>query len=420
MPGHTGRVMLPRDTKIFNVLFFSIFATVTGVGIVVPLLPIYARDIGAGGFYIGMIFGIFSIARTAFIPVFGRASDRHGRKPFIVVGMLGYALISLAYIAVSNVPGLFVVRFFQGIASAMMMPVLQAYVGDITPTGRESFTMGYFNLATFAGLSLGPLLGGVVSDHWSLDAAFIMMGLLALFGFLACALLLPPTQSERALRRGTPPMAWRRLVQDPEIRGLFAFRLAYTAGIGVIWGFLPIYADQRFQPGSAAIGLLIMSGVLVSGLFQVPMGYLADRVNKPRMVAAGGTLAGMALLGFTWADSFTEMLLGSLIFGMGGGIAMPALMGLAVKKGAALDAMGSVMSLLTLAHSLGMMMGALLAGCVMDWFELTWAFPLGTGIMLAGVAAFWYWIPPPVHTVRGERKPPGPTTAQMSGPGESV
>ncbi len=383
--------MPPRDLKIFSVLFFSIFAAVTGVGIVVPLLPIYARDVGASGFAIGMIFGIFSIARTVFIPVFGSASDRHGRKPFIVVGMLGYAFISLAYVAVSSVPALIAIRFLQGFASAMMMPVLQAYVGDITPEGREGFTMGYFNLATFAGLSLGPLMGGVISDHWSLEAAFVVMGLLALFGFLACALLLPPTRTERALRRGTAPTGWRRLIRDDTIRSLFIFRLAYTAGIGVIWGFLPVYADQRFQPGAAAIGLLIMAGVLVSGLFHVPMGYLADRWNKARMVMGGGLLASASLLGLAWADSFTEMLLGSLFFGMGGGIAMPALMGLAVQKGADADAMGAVMSLLTLAHSLGMLMGALLAGCAMDWFQLSWAFPIGAGIMVGGITAFNHW-----------------------------
>ena len=401
--------MRPQDLKVFNVLFFSIFAAVTGVGIVVPLLPVYARDFGASGFYIGMIFGIFSIARTAFIPLFGSASDRRGRKPFIVGGMLSYAVISMAYVVVSDFPALIAIRFFQGVASAMMMPVLQAYVGDITPEGREGFTMGYFNLATFAGLSLGPLLGGVISDSWSIDAAFVMMGLLALFGFVACALLLPPTQSESALRRGTPPMAWRRLVRDPVLRGLFTFRLAYTAGIGVIWGFLPIYADQRFNPGAAAIGLLIMSGVMASGLFQVPMGYLADRTNKSRMVVVGGILAGAALLGFTWADSFTTMLLGSLFFGMGGGIAMPALMGIAVKKGAAIDAMGSVMSVLTLAHSLGMLTGALLAGCFMDWFNLTWAFPVGAGIMIGGVGAFCYCVP---GTVRAD-------PARMAAPEES-
>ncbi len=70
---------------------------------------------------------------------------------------------------------------------------------------------------------------------------------------------------------------------------------------------------------------------------------------------------------------------------------MPALMGLAVQKGARVDAMGSVMSLLTLAHSLGMLAGALLAGMAMDWFDLSWAFPVGAVIMIGGTIAFRYW-----------------------------
>ncbi|MBW2584501.1 MAG: MFS transporter, partial [Deltaproteobacteria bacterium] len=69
------------DKKIFGTLFFSIFATVTGVGIVVPLLPIYAHDLGASGLYIGLIFGAFSMSRTVFLPWFGRLSDIKGRKP---------------------------------------------------------------------------------------------------------------------------------------------------------------------------------------------------------------------------------------------------------------------------------------------------------------------------------------------------
>ncbi|MBW2575913.1 MAG: MFS transporter, partial [Deltaproteobacteria bacterium] len=72
------------DKKIFGTLFFSIFGTVTGVGIVVPLLPVYAHNLGASGIYIGLIFGSFSLSRTFLLPYFGRYSDKKGRKPFIV------------------------------------------------------------------------------------------------------------------------------------------------------------------------------------------------------------------------------------------------------------------------------------------------------------------------------------------------
>ena len=86
------------DKKIFGTLFFSIFATVTGVGIVVPLLPVYAHHAGASGFAIGLIFGSFSLSRTLFLPYFGRLSDRKGRKPLIVPGLLAYALISALFL----------------------------------------------------------------------------------------------------------------------------------------------------------------------------------------------------------------------------------------------------------------------------------------------------------------------------------
>ncbi|MGD9221522.1 MAG: MFS transporter, partial [Desulfobacterales bacterium] len=151
--------MKTGDKKIFVTLFFSIFATVTGVGIVIPLLPVYAYELGAGGFYIGMIFGSFSLARTFFLPYFGRLSDRKGRKPLIVPALLAYAAISMGFIVFKDIHALIALRFFQGIASAMLMPIIQAYIGDITPPGNEGFTMGLFNMSMFCGLSIGPFLG---------------------------------------------------------------------------------------------------------------------------------------------------------------------------------------------------------------------------------------------------------------------
>ena len=380
--------MNSKDIKTFCILFLAVLTAVTGVGIVVPLLPVYARDIGASGFFIGMIFGIFSIARTAFIPYFGRASDRLGRKPFIISGLFGYAIIALALYHITNVTALLTVRFFQGIFSAMMMPVLQAYVGDITPDGREGFTMGLFNLATFIGLGMGPFFGGLISDRWNLQIAFASMGLLALIGFLLSVFGLPPTKQEKSFRHYTAPVAWRGLLSDRELLGLFTFRMAYTTCIGIIWGFLPVYADQSLNLSRSAIGALIMTGVMASGLIHVPMGYLSDRVYKPRMVATGGILAGIGVLTFIWDRSLIGMLLSSGLFGLGGGIAMPALMGMAVSKGARSGAMGAVMAILTLGHSVGMLSGALMAGLFMDQLELKWAFPCGAVVMLIGVMGF--------------------------------
>ena len=242
------------DKKIFATLFFAIFATVTGVGIVVPLLPVYAHELGAGGFYVGMIFGAFSLARTFFLPYFGRLSDLKGRKPLIVPGLFAYAVVSLGFIFFKDVNSLIVLRFFQGIASAMLMPIIQAYIGDITPPGKEGFTMGLFNMSMFCGLSIGPLLGGVIHDRFSLQTSFLCMGLLALIGFFLCLFLLPPARSEKYMTSGKSPIQWRHLILDRQLAGVFLFRFSHILCVGIIWAFLPLFAKLKFSLSSSAIG----------------------------------------------------------------------------------------------------------------------------------------------------------------------
>jgi len=380
--------MKKLNKKIFGTLFFSIFGTVTGVGIVVPLLPVYAHNIGASGLYIGLIFGSFSLSRTFFLPYFGRQSDKKGRKPFIVAGLCAYTMVSLSFILANDVETLIGIRFIQGIASAMIMPAVQAYVGDITPVGREGFTMGLFNMSMFMGLSLGPLIGGVINDSFSLDTSFASMGFLALAGLFLSLFLLPPTKSESVVSKGIKPLAWKWLIQDRDMVGLFLFRLAYAACIGVLWSFLPVLADTEFSLSSSSIGFLVMLGVFSSGLLHIPMGFLADRINRKMMIVLGGLIISYAILSFEWTNSFNDLVVASVLFGIGGGVSMPALMALAVLKGNETASMGSVMGLLAMAHSLGMLIGSLFAGLMMDIFQLRHAFPSGAVIMALCVGLF--------------------------------
>jgi len=384
--------MTKFDIKVFGTLFFSLFVTVTGVGIVVPLLPVYAHELGASGLYIGLIFGAFSLSRTLFLPYFGRLSDRKGRKRVILPGLCAYALISLAFIFSKDMASLITIRFFHGIASAMLMPVIQAYVGDITPVGREGTFMGVFNMSLFLGLSLGPVIGGVIHDHFGLQTSFGCMGVLALIGFLLSLFLLPPTATERVVRKPRPVTSWKRLLADRDIAGLFLFRFAYTLSIGVIWTFLPVIADSEFSLSGAAIGSLIMVGVSLSGSIHIPMGLVADRVSRKRMAALGGLIVSYAVWSFSWADGFGDLMLANILFGLGGGVAMPALMGIAVVTGNRADAMGSVMAILTVAHSMGMLVGSLLGGVMMDWFDLGLAFPISALLMVAGILVFYLWV----------------------------
>ncbi len=376
------------NKKIFSALFFSMLTTVTGVGIVVPLLPVYGHSLGASGLYISMIFGSFSISRTFLLPWFGRISDKTGRKPFIVGGLLAYALVSIAFIFSTDVITLITIRFFQGIASAMIMPVIQAYIGDITPKGREGFFSGLFSMSMFLSLSIGPLLGGVINARFGLNATFGCMGILAFSAFLISCIFLPSRKDEHLTFSRKAPLKWRYLLTNRLLNGLFIIRMSYTTCIGVIWSFLPVFADSEFQLSSSMIGVLLMTGVLTSGVLQAPMGWLADKGQQTLMMILGCVIVSCGILYYEWANGFQDLFLASALFGLGGGIAMPSLTAIAVREGNRIDAMGSVMGILTMAHSLGMLLGAILAGITMDYFELRHAFPFAALIMVLGIISY--------------------------------
>ena len=375
--------------RVFSTLFLSVFSVTLGVGLVVPLLPVYAYDLGASGLFIGFIFGAFSLSRTVFLPLFGHLSDLKGRKPFITAGLLAYFLASIAYAFSETVNSLILIRFFHGIASAMILPVAQAYVGDLAPKDKEGFIMGLFNVSLYAGLSIGPLMGGMVKDSFGIQTSFLSMGLISFTGFLLCFVLLPPRSDEKLLSRARPPLRYRILIRNKHVAALFMFRLAYTICIGVVWAFLPLFAHERFQLSSSSIGILVMLSVFTSGLLQTPMGALADRLNKRALIAAGGLVTAVAMLSFVYVQGFWGLFVSSVAFGVGGGIAVPSVMAMTVVIGRQTHSMGSVMALLTMGHSLGMLLGPILGGIVTDVFKLELAFKGGTLVILMGtVIAF--------------------------------
>jgi MFS family permease len=373
------------NIKVFATLFLAVFSVTLGVGLVLPFLPVYAHELGATGLYIGFMFGVFPLSRTAFLPYFGKISDRKGRKPFITTGLLAYFLVSLGYIFSKSVELFILIRFFQGIASAMIFPVALAYIAEITPERKEGFIMGLFNVSLYGGLSVGPVIGGIIKDSFGIQISFLSMGLFNFAAFLLCIILLPPKKEENPHSRVEAPLNYRTLMKDRYIGGLFIFRLAYTTCIGIVWTFLPLFGHSEFNLSSSLIGILLMLGVLTTGLLQTPMGFLADRFNKRMLIAIGGLVAGGAIFSFAKVQSLWGLFLANTLFGIGGGIAIPSVMAMTVILGRRTHSMGSIMGLLTMGHSLGMLLGPILAGIMMDAFQLGVGFIVGTVVMVLGV-----------------------------------
>ena len=379
--------------KVFVTLFLAVFVTTTGMGLVVPLLPVYAHELGAGSFQIGLIFGAFSLTRSLFVPYFGSLSDRKGKKGLLTIGMFLYFSLSLLYAASDDVLSLILLRLGHGFASAMILPVAQAYVGLMTPEHKEGRIMGMFNLSLYLGLSLGPLLGGVVRDWYNIQVSFLCMAGLTLIGFLLCLLILPsePISTGNKTDMKKQSVSYLSLFKNGSFFPLFAFRVCFTTGVAITWTFIPLLASIRLGLSSSAIGVVVMVHVFVAGSLQIPMGYLADRLNKKLMVTTGGILGVAAVFYLNTASSLCEFILANGLLGVAGGISIPAIMALGVIGGRNSDAMGGMMGFLALSHSVGMLLGPLLGGLLIDLLSFEAVFSLGAAIIGAGTIVFLFF-----------------------------
>ena len=377
--------MIPgtMNWKIFNILFLAIFCSTLGQGIVVPLLPQYAHELGATSLLIGMIFGAFSLSRTAFLFYFARFSDRKGKKPVIAAGLFIYFIASIGFTLSRDVTSLIAVRFFQGVAAAMILPVAQAYAGEITPMNREGFVMGLFNVSLYGGLSAGPILGGIMMDLYGIQSAFISMGVVCLAGLGLCLGFLPPVSKEDTHKKNAEPVSFRILIRNRHVLNLFLFRFAHTICIGSVYSFAPLIAGKTLKLSSSSIGIMITLCVLITAIIMTPMGMLADRMSKRALLVISGIIGAISMYTIAIVTAPWQMYLATVLLGFGGGLAIPAIMSMTVVLGRMESSMSSMMSMLAMSHSLGMIIGPLLIGRLIDVVDFRTAFIVAALIMVA-------------------------------------
>jgi len=356
--------------KVFPVLALSIFASMLGIGIIVPLLPLYAENLGATGIWLGVIFAGFSIARTITTPIAGRLSDRRGRKLLLSIGLLSSAIISLGYMA-ESLWGLTLVRLLHGAAAGMIQPVAQAYIGDLSPKGEEGKWMGYFYAAFFAGFGCGPLMGG-----------------LNLLAFLIVVFLLPEIGKRKMA--AAPLSSFREISGSSTVKGLFSFQLAFSLGRGIFATFLPIFAGIHIGLSPTLIGILVAVNILLMSLLQIYGGNIADRLNRRVLLAVGslGIAASLALIPL--GSNFWQLLGICALGGISGAMSNPAASALGVEEGRRFG-MGSTIAILAMAFSLGMGVGPLLGGVIYDFINVNSVFYFGAAVGVIGTALFvWF------------------------------
>jgi len=371
--------------KVFPIIALSVFSSMLGVGIIAPILPLYADDLGATGIWLGMIFAGFSISRAIFMPIIGRLSDRTGRKVFICIGLLIYSIISLGFIWADSVSQLTLVRLIQGAAAGMIIPIAQAYVGDISPEGKEGTWMGYFIAAFHMGFGVGPFIGGVLTDHFGMNAAFYTMGGLNLMAFLIATFFLPETKTRRTEASPTP--SFRAMSRSGMVRGLFVFRFSFYMGAAAFVIFLPIFADQYLKLSPTLIGILLGVNILLVALLGIYGGYIADRFNRKMLVVVGSIVNLIWLALIPQAYNFWYLLVLCIIGGLAGATALPAAEALVVEEGRKFG-IGSTFAIYGMAMSLAMGIGPLISGTIADWVSIYSVFYFAAGVGLVGTGLF--------------------------------
>ncbi len=373
--------------RVYISLLITMSATALGASIVVPLLPVYATEMGATGGELGLIFSAFALARSILLPVVGNMADRYGRKVFLLAGLLVYSMTAMAFAFAHSVGQLILARFVQGGGAAMVIPIARAYAGDLSPPGQEGRTMGHFNMAFFAGLACGPWMGGFIKDFVGIQAAFYAMGALALLGFGLSAATLPRTKSARAGRLAARAISYLAMMRISSVGAMFLFRFGSIIGLGMNWAFLPLYGHQVIGLSSGRIGILVSLTVLMTTLLQPLFGRMADRSSRAWMTFNGGLWASVLLLAVPFCTSFWHLFVLNMLIGSAIGLYMPPLMAMAVDIGRQRDSMGRIMTLLEMAFSFGMVLGPILAGFLMDTFGLKTIFWAGgtVGILVSAV-----------------------------------
>ena len=377
--------------RALNALLLSIFVAMLGLGIVGPIMPLYAESLGATYTQIGLLSSAFSISRLIFSAPAGRLSDSTSKKKVMAAGLSVYAVVSLMYIFAWDFNSLLSFRFVHGLGSAMTMPIAMAYAAELAPEGEEGRYMGTMNLAMFGGMGFGPLLGGSLTDLFNMSAPFYFMsGLTALS--LALVMLFLPDLGSTTYTSDKPKPSFRKVLSNRVLAASFVFRAVNALGRGAIMGFLTIFMTTAVADGGLGLsitegGIVLSVGQLSSALLQRPCGDLADRHDKNKLIIVGGTVAAVGMASFPFAHSFWEVLGARLLFAAGSALMMPAITAIAAIEGRSLG-IGTTMSVLQSAMSLGMMAGPLISGVFADMFSLKPVFWLGSAISLIGLGLF--------------------------------
>jgi len=384
------------------ILTFVLFVVMLGYGIIIPILPFYIESMGAGGTELGLLVASYAVMRLVFGPIWGGLSDRVGRKPVLLVGILGYAVTMVWFGLANTLWMLFAVRILSGVLSSATAPTTMAFIGDSTPEKERGGGMGLLGAAGGVGTIVGPVLGGFLAGT-SLSAPFFLAAGLSVLSLLLAVVFLPESlpvemrQTNQKNQKLVDLKQWRQAIMSP-IGNLLALTFVSTCGLMIFANVFGLYALEKFDFGPEDVGVMMMVLGLVSAVVQ---GLLAGPATKKWgdenviKLSLLGTALGYGLM--LLANTYITILLATAFFALTVALQVPALTSLTSRR--ATVPQGIAMGLSNSFVSLGRIVGPVLGGAILD-VNLNLPYLCGAAIMLVGFSASLFWIQPEKRAIQ--------------------
>jgi multidrug resistance protein len=318
------------------VLFVTAFVDMVGLAMIVPLLPFYATGLGASATVVGVLVSAFSVAQLAVAPLWGRLSDRYGRRPAILAGLLLTTSAYVMFAFAGSVLALLLCRLVQGLGGGTI-GVVQAYVADASPPEERTKSLGWLSAVTSLGAVAGPAFGSLMISVGGARAPGLAAAVLALLvaGFAARYLTesrdLAAVASHPAHHPGRLRQAMGRVLSgpsDPASRLIWI----YSIGIGAFYGTIqvvPLLLMHRLNVSERTIGYFVMylggMGVVVRSLL---LGRMVDTLGEARLSRLGLVLLALGLGCTGLAGHGGMLLLGFTLMPLGTAFLFPCVTGL--------------------------------------------------------------------------------------------
>jgi DHA1 family multidrug resistance protein-like MFS transporter len=375
------------NRKNVTILSLTLGVVMLGFGMVMPIFPFYIESMGASATELGLLVAISPLIQLVASPMWGSISDRRGRKPVLVVGLLGYCISMVLFGLSTELWMLFVARGVGALLSAATMPTTMAYVSDSTSEQDRGGGMGALGAAMGLGMVLGPALGGLLGSE-SLSTPFFLTAAVCLGTLVLVLLLLPeslPAEARRQTKTAFKPLAQLRELQ----RALFGplgvlLLMAFLVSFGLtnFQGIFGYYALKKFGYGTEEVGWILTVMGIVSALTQGALtGPLTKRWGEATVIKATllASAVGFGLL--LTANSLPTILLTTGLFTLPNALLRPAVISLTSKQ--ADTQQGVAMGLNNSFNSLGRIAGPIWAGFA---FDMNYSYPYLSGalIMLVG------------------------------------